>query len=133
MVSKQTWLVPDARVGLQQSKIALSSGEAELVAALSGACEGVSLRRQWNWLLKFECNAVRRRCLSSSQAESLGGRPDGPFPATLTTLLKSHMVKVRALGSPQLSLGDRMASRRRNEFQTAFNHRRYIQQLSMED
>ena len=36
--------------------IALSSGEAEVVAALSGACEGMSLRPQWNWLLKFGCN-----------------------------------------------------------------------------
>ena len=76
----------------------------------------------WGW------PAGRRRCLSSSRAESSGGRP--PFPATLTTLLQSHMVKVRALGSPQLSLGDRVASRRRNEFRmlckipVAFNHRR---------
>ena len=41
----------------KQSMIALSSGEAELVAALSGACEGMSLRQQWDWLLKFGCNA----------------------------------------------------------------------------
>ena len=41
----------------ERSTIALSSGEAELVAALSGACEGLSLRQQWNWLLKFGCNA----------------------------------------------------------------------------
>ena len=30
-----------------------SSGEAELVAALSGACEGMGLRPQWNWLRQF--------------------------------------------------------------------------------
>ena len=41
----------------KQSTIALSHGEAELVAATSGACEGMSLRQQWNWLLKFGCNA----------------------------------------------------------------------------
>ena len=34
----------------KQSTIALSSGEAELIAALSGGW-------QWNWLLKFGCNA----------------------------------------------------------------------------
>ena len=37
----------------KQSTIALSSGEAELVAALSGACEGMGLRQQWNWLRQF--------------------------------------------------------------------------------
>ena len=41
----------------KQSTIVLSSGEAELVAALSGPCEGMSLRQQRNWLLKFGCNA----------------------------------------------------------------------------
>ena len=41
----------------KQSTIELSSGEAELVVALSGACEGMSLRQRWNWLLKFGCNA----------------------------------------------------------------------------
>ena len=41
----------------KQSTIALSSGEAELVAALSGGCERMRLRQQWNWLLKFGCNA----------------------------------------------------------------------------
>ena len=55
MVARQTWLVPNHRVeNREQSTIALSSGEAELVAALSGACEGMSLRQQWNWLLKFD-------------------------------------------------------------------------------
>ena len=42
--ARQTWLVPD------------HGGEAEF-AALSGACEGMGLRQQWNWLLKFGCNA----------------------------------------------------------------------------
>ena len=37
----------------KQSTIALSSGEAELVAALSGVCEGMGLRQQWNWLRQF--------------------------------------------------------------------------------
>ena len=41
----------------KQPTIALNSGEAELVAALSGACEGMGLRQQWHWFLKFECNA----------------------------------------------------------------------------
>ena len=41
----------------KQSTIALRSGEAELVAALSGACEGMGLRQQCNWLLKFGGNA----------------------------------------------------------------------------
>ena len=41
----------------KQSTIAPSTGEAALVAALSGACEGMSLRQQWNWILKFGCHA----------------------------------------------------------------------------
>ena len=60
----------------KQSTIALSSGEAELVAALSGVCEGMSLRQQWNWLLKFGCNveetdeATRQiLCCDSSAAQ----------------------------------------------------------------
>ena len=36
----------------KQSTIALSSGEAELVAALSGACEGMSLRQQWKLVVE---------------------------------------------------------------------------------
>ena len=52
----------------KQSTIALSSGEAELVAAPPGACEGIDLRQQWNWLLKFgrgaeETNATTRQIL----------------------------------------------------------------------
>ena len=37
--------------------MALTSGEAELVAALSGACEGMGLRQQWKWSLKLGCSA----------------------------------------------------------------------------
>ena len=37
----------------KQSTIALSSGEAEWVAALSGTCEGMGLRQQWNCLRQF--------------------------------------------------------------------------------
>ena len=33
--------------------IALSNYEAEMVAALSGACEGMGLRQLWHWRLKF--------------------------------------------------------------------------------
>ena len=44
---------PIASSSRNQSTIVLSSGEAELVPALSGACEGMNLRQQWNWLLKF--------------------------------------------------------------------------------
>ena len=40
----------------KQSTIALSSGEAELVAALSGACEGMGLRQQWTWPRQFGSN-----------------------------------------------------------------------------
>ena len=39
-----------------KSTTALSSGEAKLVAALSGACEGMGLRQVWNWLEQFGCN-----------------------------------------------------------------------------
>ena len=38
-----------------QMTIALSSGEGELVAALSGACDGCALRWLWWWLLEFGC------------------------------------------------------------------------------
>ena len=54
--SKLGWY-PITASNRKQSTITLSSGEAELVAALSGACEGMSLRQQWDWLLKFGCNA----------------------------------------------------------------------------
>ena len=37
----------------KQSSVALSSGEAELVAALSGACEGLGVQSIWQWLLAF--------------------------------------------------------------------------------
>ena len=47
---------PITASGRKQSTIALSSGEAELVAALSRACEGMGLRQQWNWLEQFGCN-----------------------------------------------------------------------------
>ena len=40
----------------KESTIALSSGEAELVAALSGTCESTGLRQQWIWPLKFGCS-----------------------------------------------------------------------------
>ena len=46
MAAWKTWL----------STIALSSGVAELVAARSGACEGMGLRQQWKWLRQFSSN-----------------------------------------------------------------------------
>ena len=59
----------------KRSTIALSSGEAEIVAALPGACEAMGLRQQWNWLLKFgrdaeETNATTQQipCCASSAA-----------------------------------------------------------------
>ena len=62
----------------KQSTIALSSGKAELVAALSGGCEGMSLRQRWNWLLKFGCNAEETNettqqilCCDSSAAKGM--------------------------------------------------------------
>ena len=55
MVAKQTWYPITA--SSRKSTIALNSGDAELVAARSGACEGMGLRQQWNWLLQFGCNA----------------------------------------------------------------------------
>ena len=39
----------------KQSTIALSSGEAELVAALSATCEGMGLRQQWKCVRQFGC------------------------------------------------------------------------------
>ena len=61
----------------EKSTIALSNGEAELVAALSGACERMSLRQQWNWLLKFGCNAEEtnestQQILSCDSSAALG-------------------------------------------------------------
>ena len=41
----------------KQSTFSLSSGEAELVTALSGACEVMDQRQQWNWSLKLGRNA----------------------------------------------------------------------------
>ena len=50
----------------KQSTVALGSGEAELVAALSGTCEGMGLRQQWNWLRKSGNNA-EETCSTSQQ------------------------------------------------------------------
>ena len=52
----ETWY-PITASNSKRSTVAPSSGEAELVAALSGACEGMSLRQQSKWLLKFGCTA----------------------------------------------------------------------------
>ena len=46
MAAWKTWL----------STIALSSGVAELVAARSGACEGMGMRQQWKCLRQFSSN-----------------------------------------------------------------------------
>ena len=43
---------PITAPGKKQSTLALSSGEAELVAALSGACEGIGLRQQAELIAK---------------------------------------------------------------------------------
>ena len=40
----------------KESTIAHTSGEAKLVAALSGASESMGLRQQWIWLLQFGCS-----------------------------------------------------------------------------
>ena len=56
---------PNTASSSKRSTIALSSGEAELVAALSGPCEGMSLRQQRNWLLKFRCNAEEMNAFNS--------------------------------------------------------------------
>ena len=47
---RQTWLI--SRDCIQPEAIdtiAISSWEAEMFAAVSGACEGVGLKQQWNW------------------------------------------------------------------------------------
>ena len=67
------WYPPTA-TSKKQSTIAPSSGEAELVAALSGACEGMGLRQQWNWLRK---SGMQRR-----RAQH-GNRSNGVIPLQL--------------------------------------------------
>ena len=49
---------PITAPGKKQSTLALSSGEVELVAALSGACEGMGVRWQLNRLRKSGNNAA---------------------------------------------------------------------------
>ena len=76
-VRGKLWGCPITASSKKQSTIALSNGEAELVAALSGACEGLGLRQQWNWLLKFgrdaeETNATTRQILCCESSAALG-------------------------------------------------------------
>ena len=59
----------------KQSTFALSSGGAELVTVLSGACEVMDQRLRWNWSLKFGRNAEethttmhQKLCCESSSA-----------------------------------------------------------------
>ena len=62
----------------KQSTIALSSGEAELVAALSGACEGMGLRQQAELVAKVwkQCRgdvltSQKIQCCDSSAGVSM--------------------------------------------------------------
>ena len=55
MAAWKTWWYPIVASSRKQSTIELSSGESELVAVLSGACEGMGLR-QWNWPRQFSNN-----------------------------------------------------------------------------
>ena len=57
---------PITATSRNQSTIALGSGEAELVAALSGDCEGMGPRQQWNWLRKPRNNA-EETCSTTQQ------------------------------------------------------------------
>ena len=87
-----------------QSTIALGSDEAELVAALSGAFQCMGLRQQWNWLLKFGCNAKETNettqhilCCDSSAALGLikrkgstsSHRVESVLPATMERATRS--------------------------------------------
>ena len=46
--------VDDVLMVRKQTTVALSSGEAEMVAALSGACEGLGLHELWQRLIDFK-------------------------------------------------------------------------------
>ena len=60
---------PRIAISKKQSTIAPSKGEAELVAALSGACEGMGLRQQWNWLRKS--GMQRRRAQHGNRSKGV--------------------------------------------------------------
>ena len=45
---------PISATSRKQTTVALSSGEAEMVAALSGACEGLGINELWQWLVDFK-------------------------------------------------------------------------------
>ena len=46
--------VDDVPTSRKQTTVALSSGEAEMVAALSGACEGLGIHELWQRLVDFK-------------------------------------------------------------------------------
>ena len=46
--------VNDGPTSRKQTTVALSSGEAEMVAALSGACEGLGIHELWQRLVDFK-------------------------------------------------------------------------------
>ena len=82
----------------KQSTIALSC-EADLVAALSGTCECMGLRQQWNWLLNFGCNAEEMNettqqilCCDSSAALGFIKRK-GSTPKTRHIELKAFFLQ----------------------------------------
>ena len=63
-------------IASSRKKSTISSSEAELVAALSGACEGMSLRQQWNWLRQFgrsdeETTGASQQILCSDSSAAL--------------------------------------------------------------
>ena len=49
---------PVSAASRKRTTVALSSGEAEMVAALSGACEGLGLHELWQRLIDFKSIVV---------------------------------------------------------------------------
>ena len=93
----------------KQSTIALSSGETEMVAALSGACESMGLRQQWNWLRQSGCNDEEQTeapqqilCCDSSAALGMIRRK-GPTRKTRHIELKAFFLQQWS-ARPEVSL-----------------------------
>ena len=80
---------PITASSMKQSTIAFSSHEAELVAALAGACEGMRLRQQWNWLLKFGRGNEETELAQGLNSKDETHQAESVLPATVQRMTRS--------------------------------------------
>ena len=98
----QTWY-PITAPSKKQSTIALSSGEAELVAALSGACECIGLQQLWKWLRKCGSNAEEETHTTTQQILCCDSSAELSMIQRKRSTRKTRHIELKALFLPQWS------------------------------